>query len=204
MSPNKRSIRARTSAPTAFRKQPRLALMRQYALDYGADGIRANAVNADRIRSGLLTADMIALALKSARLEREGLHERQPARPRGYRRRRRAGVPTSGAGAQDQRPTSPPSTAAISPPRCGETGALIVSFTTTLDLTARVRSNARATKGARHSRLLFSRVLAILHDCKKLRRDRPESRNVLSDLRLESATRTQAALKASFQDCWQL
>jgi enoyl-[acyl-carrier-protein] reductase (NADH) len=29
--------------------------VRQYALDHGADGIRANAVNADRIRSGLLT-----------------------------------------------------------------------------------------------------------------------------------------------------
>ena len=34
--------------------------MRQYALDYGADGIRANAVNADRIRSGLLTDEFIA------------------------------------------------------------------------------------------------------------------------------------------------
>ena len=29
--------------------------MRQYAVDYGAAGIRANAVNADRVRSGLLT-----------------------------------------------------------------------------------------------------------------------------------------------------
>ncbi|MFL5031635.1 MAG: SDR family oxidoreductase, partial [Xanthobacteraceae bacterium] len=37
-----------------------LFLVRQYALDYGADGIRANAVNADRIRSGLLTPEMIA------------------------------------------------------------------------------------------------------------------------------------------------
>jgi NAD(P)-dependent dehydrogenase (short-subunit alcohol dehydrogenase family) len=34
--------------------------MRQYAVDYGADGITSNAVNADRIRSGLLTDDMIA------------------------------------------------------------------------------------------------------------------------------------------------
>ena len=34
--------------------------MRQYALDYGADGIRANAVNADRVRSGLLTEELIA------------------------------------------------------------------------------------------------------------------------------------------------
>ncbi len=34
--------------------------MRQYALEYGADGIRANAVNADGIRGGLLTDAMIA------------------------------------------------------------------------------------------------------------------------------------------------
>ena len=35
-------------------------LSTQYALDYGAHGIRSNAVNADRIRSGLLTDAMIA------------------------------------------------------------------------------------------------------------------------------------------------
>jgi enoyl-[acyl-carrier-protein] reductase (NADH) len=29
-------------------------------VDYGADGIRANAVNADRVRSGLLNDEMIA------------------------------------------------------------------------------------------------------------------------------------------------
>ena len=39
--------------PYGIPKAALLALMRQYALDYGADGIRANAVNADRIRSGL-------------------------------------------------------------------------------------------------------------------------------------------------------
>src|SRR5262249_4628065 len=43
-----------------------LFLGRQYALHYGRDGIRANAVNADRIRSGLLTQEMIA-ARSSAR-----------------------------------------------------------------------------------------------------------------------------------------
>jgi rhamnose utilization protein RhaD (predicted bifunctional aldolase and dehydrogenase)/NAD(P)-dependent dehydrogenase (short-subunit alcohol dehydrogenase family) len=37
-----------------------LALVRQYALEYGAEGIRANAVNADHIRSGLLSPEMIA------------------------------------------------------------------------------------------------------------------------------------------------
>ncbi len=36
-----------------------LALVRQYALEHGGDGIRVNAVNADRIRSGLLTDEMI-------------------------------------------------------------------------------------------------------------------------------------------------
>jgi rhamnose utilization protein RhaD (predicted bifunctional aldolase and dehydrogenase)/NAD(P)-dependent dehydrogenase (short-subunit alcohol dehydrogenase family) len=45
--------------PYGLPKAATLFLMRQYALDYGADGIRANAVNADRIRSGLLTEDFI-------------------------------------------------------------------------------------------------------------------------------------------------
>ncbi|MEA2880111.1 MAG: hypothetical protein QOF14_5307 [Hyphomicrobiales bacterium] len=46
--------------PYGLPKAATLLLVRQYALDYGADGIRANAVNADRIRSGLLTDDFIA------------------------------------------------------------------------------------------------------------------------------------------------
>jgi rhamnose utilization protein RhaD (predicted bifunctional aldolase and dehydrogenase)/NAD(P)-dependent dehydrogenase (short-subunit alcohol dehydrogenase family) len=41
-------------------KAAELALMRQYALEHGAEGIRANAVNPDRIRSGILTGEMIA------------------------------------------------------------------------------------------------------------------------------------------------
>jgi rhamnose utilization protein RhaD (predicted bifunctional aldolase and dehydrogenase)/NAD(P)-dependent dehydrogenase (short-subunit alcohol dehydrogenase family) len=45
--------------PYGLPKAATLFLVRQYALDYGAQGIRANAVNADRIRSGLLTADFI-------------------------------------------------------------------------------------------------------------------------------------------------
>src|SRR5204862_1183223 len=45
--------------PYGLPKAATLFLMRQYALDYGADGIRANAVNADRIRSGILTEDFI-------------------------------------------------------------------------------------------------------------------------------------------------
>ncbi|HEY5217981.1 MAG TPA: bifunctional aldolase/short-chain dehydrogenase [Pseudolabrys sp.] len=45
--------------PYGLPKAATLFLVRQYALDYGADGIRANAVNADRIRSGLLTDEFI-------------------------------------------------------------------------------------------------------------------------------------------------
>jgi NAD(P)-dependent dehydrogenase (short-subunit alcohol dehydrogenase family) len=51
--------------PYGIPKAALLALMRQYALDYGADGIRANAVNADRIRSGLLTKETIASRSKA-------------------------------------------------------------------------------------------------------------------------------------------
>jgi rhamnose utilization protein RhaD (predicted bifunctional aldolase and dehydrogenase)/NAD(P)-dependent dehydrogenase (short-subunit alcohol dehydrogenase family) len=51
--------------PYGVPKAALLALMRQYALDYGSDGIRANAVNADRIRSGLLTPDVIASRSKA-------------------------------------------------------------------------------------------------------------------------------------------
>jgi rhamnose utilization protein RhaD (predicted bifunctional aldolase and dehydrogenase)/NAD(P)-dependent dehydrogenase (short-subunit alcohol dehydrogenase family) len=45
--------------PYGLPKAATLFLSRQYALDYGAQGIRSNAVNADRIRSGLLTDEMV-------------------------------------------------------------------------------------------------------------------------------------------------
>jgi len=51
--------------PYGLPKAATLFLVRQYALDYGADGIRANAVNADRIRSGLVTSDFIAKRAKA-------------------------------------------------------------------------------------------------------------------------------------------
>lgn len=56
--------------PYGLPKAATMLLMRQYALDYGADGIRSNGVNADRIRSGLLTDEMIA-----ARSEARGVTE---------------------------------------------------------------------------------------------------------------------------------
>jgi NAD(P)-dependent dehydrogenase (short-subunit alcohol dehydrogenase family) len=46
--------------PYGLPKAATLFLVRQYALEHGKHGIRANAVNADRIRSGLLTPELIA------------------------------------------------------------------------------------------------------------------------------------------------
>jgi len=45
--------------PYGLPKASTLSLLRQYAVDYGEDGIRSNGVNADRIRTGLLTDRMI-------------------------------------------------------------------------------------------------------------------------------------------------
>jgi NAD(P)-dependent dehydrogenase (short-subunit alcohol dehydrogenase family) len=58
--------------PYGLPKAATLALVRQYALEYGQDGIRANAVNADRIKSGLLTPELIA-----ARARARGVGERE-------------------------------------------------------------------------------------------------------------------------------
>jgi rhamnose utilization protein RhaD (predicted bifunctional aldolase and dehydrogenase)/NAD(P)-dependent dehydrogenase (short-subunit alcohol dehydrogenase family) len=58
--------------PYGLPKAATLALVRQYALEYGADGIRANAVNADRIRSGLLTPELVA-----ARARARGVDEQR-------------------------------------------------------------------------------------------------------------------------------
>jgi len=51
--------------PYGLPKAATLFLVRQYALDHGSEGIRANAVNADRIRSGLLNEEMIATRAKA-------------------------------------------------------------------------------------------------------------------------------------------
>ncbi|TLU87838.1 MAG: bifunctional aldolase/short-chain dehydrogenase [Chlorobium sp.] len=58
--------------PYGLPKAATMFLVRQYALDHGRDGIRANGINADRIRSGLLTAEMI-----KARSAARGLSERE-------------------------------------------------------------------------------------------------------------------------------
>ncbi len=51
--------------PYGLPKAATLFLSRQYAVDYGPQGIRSNAVNADRIRSGILTDGMIASRSKA-------------------------------------------------------------------------------------------------------------------------------------------
>lgn len=51
--------------PYGLPKAATMLLVRQYAVDYGSDGIRSNGVNADRIRSGLLTEDFIAERAKA-------------------------------------------------------------------------------------------------------------------------------------------
>jgi rhamnose utilization protein RhaD (predicted bifunctional aldolase and dehydrogenase)/NAD(P)-dependent dehydrogenase (short-subunit alcohol dehydrogenase family) len=56
--------------PYGLPKAATLFLVKQYALDHGSDGIRSNAVNADRIRTGLLTGEMVA-----ARSKARGLSE---------------------------------------------------------------------------------------------------------------------------------
>jgi rhamnose utilization protein RhaD (predicted bifunctional aldolase and dehydrogenase)/NAD(P)-dependent dehydrogenase (short-subunit alcohol dehydrogenase family) len=61
----------RDFGPYGLPKASTLFLMKQYALDHGRDGIRANAVNADRVRTGLLTDSMIA-----SRSQARGLSEK--------------------------------------------------------------------------------------------------------------------------------
>ena len=51
--------------PYGLPKTALLSLCKQYALDYGALGIRSNGVNADRIRSGLLNDGMIKSRAKA-------------------------------------------------------------------------------------------------------------------------------------------
>ncbi len=51
--------------PYGLPKAATLFLLRQYAVDYGREGIRANGVNADRVRTGLLSDKMVAERAKA-------------------------------------------------------------------------------------------------------------------------------------------
>ena len=57
--------------PYGTSKAALLALMRQYAIEHGPAGITSNAVNADRIRTGLMTDAMVAERSKARGLSPE-------------------------------------------------------------------------------------------------------------------------------------
>ncbi|MEZ4379899.1 MAG: bifunctional aldolase/short-chain dehydrogenase [Nannocystaceae bacterium] len=58
----------RDFGPYAVAKAGVIALMKQYALEHGEEGIRSNAINADRVRTGLFPEDVVA-----ARAQARGL-----------------------------------------------------------------------------------------------------------------------------------
>ena len=87
--------------PYGLPKAATLFLMRQYALDHGADGIRSNAVNADRIRSGLLTDEMIAQRSKARGLSEADYMGGNLLGIEVTAERRGAGLRFAGQGAQD-------------------------------------------------------------------------------------------------------
>jgi NAD(P)-dependent dehydrogenase (short-subunit alcohol dehydrogenase family) len=51
--------------PYAVAKAALIALMRQYAIDLGEHGVRANAVNADRVRTGLFDGGVLESRAKA-------------------------------------------------------------------------------------------------------------------------------------------
>jgi rhamnose utilization protein RhaD (predicted bifunctional aldolase and dehydrogenase)/NAD(P)-dependent dehydrogenase (short-subunit alcohol dehydrogenase family) len=57
--------------PYGIPKASTLFLMRQYTLEYGKFGIRSNGVNADRIRSGIVTEKMISSRSKMRNVSKE-------------------------------------------------------------------------------------------------------------------------------------
>jgi len=60
--------------PYALPKAALIALMKQYALELGSHGIRSNAVNADRVRTGLLDHAEIAARAKARGLDGDGYY----------------------------------------------------------------------------------------------------------------------------------
>ena len=63
--------------PYGLPKSALLSLCKQYAVDYGSYGIRSNGVNADRIRSGLMTDKMIKNRAKARQVSTDELYERK-------------------------------------------------------------------------------------------------------------------------------
>ena len=100
--------------PYGLPKAATLFLVRQYALDHGKDGIRANAVNADRVRTGLLTDEMVAARSKARGVSEAELHVRQSARAAKSTRAKSPKPSSISPTPRRRRPASSPSTAAIS------------------------------------------------------------------------------------------
>ena len=77
--------------PYAIPKAALLALMRQYAVDLAGHGARANAINADRVRTDLFKDGMLEARAKARGLPIDEYFPRQPpeARDHGPGRRRR-------------------------------------------------------------------------------------------------------------------
>ncbi len=61
----------REFGPYAIAKAGVLALMRQYAVDLGAQGIRANAINADRVRTDLFAGGVLEARAKARGVDPE-------------------------------------------------------------------------------------------------------------------------------------
>ncbi|MEZ4451357.1 MAG: bifunctional aldolase/short-chain dehydrogenase [Nannocystaceae bacterium] len=55
--------------PYAVAKAGLIALMKQYALEHGRDGIRASAINADRVRTGLFPPEVVEQRAQARGLE---------------------------------------------------------------------------------------------------------------------------------------
>ena len=102
--------------PYGLPKAATLFLVKQYALDHGKDGIRSNAVNADRIRTGLLTEDMVAARAKARGIS-EGDYMSGNLLGREVTARRRRCLVFLALPARP-RPQPSPSTAATSKPVC--------------------------------------------------------------------------------------
>ena len=101
--------------PYAVAKTALVALMRQYAVDLGAPGIRSNAVNADRIRTGLFAGGVAESRAKARGVSVDDYFSRTSS-PRGHRgrRRRRLRLPRRGAA---RRPAASSRSTAATPRR---------------------------------------------------------------------------------------
>ena len=87
--------------PYGMPKAALLALMRQYALEYGSDGNPRQRGQRRPHPFGLADRRYDRRTRQSTRSQRKGLYERQSARPRGDGGGRRTGVSAPGAGPQD-------------------------------------------------------------------------------------------------------